>query len=216
MTAAISQWYSYRNQRQKQWRSFKVKAYHALMDTQFDSKVVKLHSDRGGEYTGKEFNHLLQKLGIKQSLTAHGTQAQHKGVAERLNHTLNNVVRTVLAASGLPKSLWGYALIYSVHLKNRLPHKALEKTGKATPYEVVHGEKPDMFKMTEFGCKLFVNGDPGDKLDPRASEARYLGPCNRISDRFFVYWPKRGTVTVERNIHFLDGFRVPGGYDCES
>lgn len=41
------------------------------------------------------------------------------GVAERLNYTLVNLVRAILAASKLPKSMWGYALRYATWVKNR-------------------------------------------------------------------------------------------------
>lgn len=186
----------------------KFKAYQALLENQMGLKVVVLHSDRGGEYTGKKFDQYLQELGIKRSLTAHDTP-QHNGVAERLNYTIANMVRAVLTGSKLPKSLWGYAVMYSVHLKNRLPHKALESVGK-TPYEVIYGRKPDLSRIKEFGCRIFVNVNNGDKLDPRGAEARYLGPCGETKDGFLVYWPKKGTVTVERNVRFPDGSAFEG------
>ena len=122
------------------------------------------------------------------------------------------MVRTALIGSKLPKSLWSYAVMYSVWLKNRLPHKALEGIGK-TPYEAVFGKKPDMSRAKEFGCKVFVKLGDDDKLNPRSVEGTYLGPSMETSDGFLVYWPRNGRVTVERNVKFLDGSAFEGEQD---
>jgi transposase InsO family protein len=42
-----------------------------------------LHTDRGGEFTGKDFRQFLKSKGIAQKLTVHDT-LEHNGVAERL------------------------------------------------------------------------------------------------------------------------------------
>ena len=186
----------------------KYQAYEVWMSTQYGRTVGTLHSDRGGEYTSTEFDQYLAKKGTKRSLTAHDTP-ERNGVAERLNYTLANLVRAALLGSGLPKSLWGYALMYATWLKNRVPHKAIESEGK-TPYEMVYGEKPDLSRAREFGCKVMVKVKAVDKLDARAKEGRYLGPSSETSDGFHVYWPKTRRVTVERNVRFLDGSAFEG------
>jgi hypothetical protein len=115
----------------------------------------------------------------------------------------------MLIASKLPKSLWGYALMYATWLKNRIPHKALENIQK-TPYELVFGEKPNLEKAKEWGCKVFVNVKNDDKLGARGRKGRYLGPSSETTDGFNIYWPGTGRVTVERNIRFLDGCAFEG------
>jgi len=75
-----------------------------------------------------------------QHMTAHDTP-QHHGVAEWLNWTILEKVRTMLHASGLPKFLWGEAARHTVWLKNRTPTKVL--AGK-TPYEAALGQMPDL------------------------------------------------------------------------
>jgi len=112
-------------------------------------------------------------------------------------------------ASGLDKSLWGFGLLYATWMKNRIPHKAIESEGK-TPYEMVYGEKPDLSRAREWGCRIFVNAKGKDKFDARALEGRYLGPSHETSDGFHVYWPKTGRVTVERSVRFLDGSSFEG------
>ena len=100
------------------------------------------------------------------------------------------MVQVSLLGSGLPKSLWGYALMYAVHLKNRLSHKALESVGK-TPYEMVYGEKPDLSNLKEFGCKVFVKLKKSDKLDARAVECHYLCPSIKTRTDFWCIGLRR-------------------------
>jgi hypothetical protein len=59
----------------------------------------------------------LNKMGTVRKLTIHD-MPKYNGVAERLNHTLLEKVRAMLHASGLPKNLWGKAVMHAVYLKN--------------------------------------------------------------------------------------------------
>ena len=52
-----------------------------------DARIKILHSDRGGEYLGKEFIMYLKSKGMVQKLTVHDTP-QHNGVAECRNRTI--------------------------------------------------------------------------------------------------------------------------------
>ena len=62
----------------------KYKLYEAMMSQQRDVCIKTLFTDRGGEYTSKEFEEYLAKKGTKHRLTMHDTLEQN-GVAERLN-----------------------------------------------------------------------------------------------------------------------------------
>lgn len=90
---------------------------------------------------------------------------EHNGVAERLNRTLVERVRAMLHASGLPKSLWGEAMMHAVWLKNRSSTRALD--GK-TPYEMLYNKKPDLSGIPVWGCRVKVHSTDGSKLDMRA------------------------------------------------
>ena len=107
-----------------------------------------LRTDNGGEFTSEEFEEYLRKEGIKHELTIPKCPEQN-GVAEQLNRTLMEMVRSMLADSELPKSFWAEALSTAVYLRNRSPTKAVE--GK-TPYEAIHGEKPKVGHLRIFGC----------------------------------------------------------------
>ena len=65
---------------------------------------------------------------------------QHNGVVKKRNHTLMDMVRSMLSNSPLPISLWMEALKTAVYLLNRIPTKAVPKT----PLELWIGRKPSL------------------------------------------------------------------------
>ncbi|PPQ83632.1 hypothetical protein CVT26_000950 [Gymnopilus dilepis] len=173
------------------------KAYEAWVSTQLGARVKVLHSDRGGEYMGKEFTLYLKSKGTVQKLNVHDTP-QHLGVAERRNRTIVERVRALLHASGLPKFLWGEAARHVVWLMNRTSTKAVDGM---TPYEAAFGKKPDLRGLREWGEKVWVRIEGGNKLGGRVKEGRWVGVDER-SKGVRVYWPDSKTVSVERNVYY--------------
>ena len=82
-----------------------------------------MRSDNGGEYSGREFQEYL-KAGVQHELTVPRT-LQQNGVAEWLNRTLVEMVRTMLVESNLDQRFWGKALSTAVYVRNRSPTKAV-------------------------------------------------------------------------------------------
>ena len=136
-------------------------------------KIKTLHSDNGGEYTSTKFTSYLTKEGIKHELTTPYTPQQN-GVAERLNRTLIEGVRTVLADSKLPHRLWAEALSTALYLRNRSPTEALEGI---TPYETWSGTKPDVSSLRIFGCSAYAHVPKVErrKLDSKTRKFMLLG-----------------------------------------
>jgi hypothetical protein len=62
-------------------------AFEAWLSTQYNVRIKKLRSDRGGEYLTGEFSDHLRKKGTTRRLTVHDTP-EYNGVSERLNRTL--------------------------------------------------------------------------------------------------------------------------------
>ena len=96
--------------------------WKALVEKSSGRKIKTFCSDNEGEYTSSEFASYLTKEGIKHKLTTPHTP-QQIGVAERLNRTLIEGVRTVLADLKLPHRFWAEALSTAVCLQNRSPTK---------------------------------------------------------------------------------------------
>ncbi len=107
-------------------------------------------------------------------------------------------IRALLHASGLPKFLWGEAARHVIWLLNRTPTKALD--GK-TPYEAAYGRKPCLKGLREWGEKVWVRTEGGDKLGDRVKEGRWMG-FDEQSKGFRIYWPDKRCVSVERNVYY--------------
>ena len=58
--------------------------FEVWANTQHDAKIMRLRSDRGGEYLDGEFSKHLQRNGTIRLLTTHDTP-EYNGVSERLN-----------------------------------------------------------------------------------------------------------------------------------
>jgi hypothetical protein len=119
-------------------------------------------------------------------------------VTECRNCMIVEHIHALLHASGLPRMLWGEAAHHVVWLMNRTLTKAV--AGK-TPYKAAFGIKPDLSQLREWGKKVWVRIEGGDKLGGRVREGRWLGIDER-SNCCRVYWPDKQTVTTEHNVYF--------------
>ena len=96
------------------------KIYKAEAENQLDRKIKRLRSDHGGEYFSNEFDSFCAEHGIIHEKTP-PYSPQSNGVAERKNHTLNDLVNAMLDTSGLSKAWWGEAMLTACHVVNRVP-----------------------------------------------------------------------------------------------
>ena len=175
------------------------KAYEAWVENHMGVRLKVLNSDRGGEYLGGDFIAYLKSRGTLQKLSVHDTH-QESGVAERRNRTIVERVRALLHASGLPKNLWAEAARHVVWLLNRTTTKAVEGM---TPYEAAFGKKPNLKGIREWGERVWVRVEGGNKLGGRVREGKWLG-VDEESKGVRVYWPDTKTITVERNTYYDD------------
>ena len=76
-----------------------------------------------------------------------------------------------------------------------------------TPYEMVHGKKPNLQDTYKWGKDIYVKIKQDDKLAPQATRAKWIGHSSQ-SDGHLIYWPSRHKVSVERNIIFDTGEKV--------
>ncbi|PIL23016.1 hypothetical protein GSI_14323 [Ganoderma sinense ZZ0214-1] len=172
-------------------------SYEAWLETHEGVRIKVLNIDRSGEFLSDEFIAHLDSRGVELKLSVHDTH-EHAGVSERLNRTVMEKVRAMLIASGLPRFLWGEALLHAVWLKNRTSTKAL--SGR-TPYEALTGSPPDLSGVPIWGAQVWVHDDSSGKVGVRAVAGRWVG-FDPQSKGHRVYWPERRTVTVERNVTF--------------
>ena len=89
----------------------------ALVENQSGYRLKCLRTDNGGEYVSCAFEQLCDERGIKHQLTAPYTPPQI-GLAERMNRTIQERVRSMLSHAGLPQHFWPEAISTTLHLIN--------------------------------------------------------------------------------------------------
>jgi transposase InsO family protein len=78
------------------------KIYKVEVENQLERKIKCLRSDRRGEYFSNEFSEFCTVHGIIQErMPLYSPQSN--GIAERKNHTLTELVNTMLEIVGLSK-----------------------------------------------------------------------------------------------------------------
>ena len=93
------------------------------------------------------------------------------GLAERMNRTIMERVRSMLAHAKLPKTFWAKALSTTTYVINRSPFVPLDGD---TPQKVWIGKEVSYGHLKVFGCLAYVHvaKDRRGKLDPKTR------PCN--------------------------------------
>ena len=173
--------------------------WKALVEKSSGKKVKVFRTDNGGEYTSTKFENYLKKEGITHQLTVPKTPEQN-GVAERMNRTLVESVRSMLADAKLPHKFWAETLSTAVYLRNRSPTVAVK--GK-TPFEAWTGRKPNVKHLRVFGCEAYahVPKDERKKLDSKARKCILLG-YGAETKGYRLYDQKRARVFHSRDVQF--------------
>ena len=150
------------------------KEYQALVEGPTGEQIGILHTHRGGEYVGKEFKRYLMSQQIDHEETDAESPEQN-GVAERLNRTLMDKARVMVAHTGLSKRFWAEVVNTANYHHNRSPCQSFR--GHITPYESWHGKKPDIAHLGTFGCIAYarIPDRKRTKLDDKVERVRFLG-----------------------------------------
>ena len=173
--------------------------WKSLVERSSGRKLKVLRSDNGGEYTSTKFQDYLKSEGISHQRTVPKTPEQN-GVAERMNRTLVETIRSMLVDAKLPHKFWAEALSTAVYLKNRSPTKALKNM---TPYEAWTKEKPKVEHLRVFGCDAYahVAKDERQKLDSKSRKCIFLGYGTETKG-YRLYDPSRLKVFFSRDVRF--------------
>lgn len=100
------------------------KKFKAAVERESGRKIKALRSDRGGEFTSREFQEFCEANGIRRPMTV-PRSPQQNGVAERKNRTILNIARSMLKSKKLPKEFWAEAVACAVYLSNRSPTRSV-------------------------------------------------------------------------------------------
>ena len=158
------------------------------------NQIKTLSFDNGGEYISTEFTEYLTEEGIKHELTRPHTPQQN-GVAERLNRTLIEGVRTMLGDSNLPQRFWSEALSTMVYIQNRSPTKTLRESLLMKRWR---GTKPDVSSLGVFRSCAYAHVPRVEsrKLNSKTRRCVLLGyRTNKKGYRLYDFrWMKSSTA----------------------
>lgn len=101
------------------------KKFYAYILTQFSAKLKAFQCDGATEFVKLQaFRSFLDDNGILLRISCPHTHQQN-GKAERMHHTILNMVRSLLFQASLPSQFWVEVLHTAVHLLNILPSPKL-------------------------------------------------------------------------------------------
>ncbi|CAI7783124.1 unnamed protein product [Closterium sp. NIES-54] len=129
-----------------------------------DLPVLRLHSDRGGEFSSDLLRDFCRGEGITQSFTL-PESPQQNGIAERRIGLVMEVARTSMIHAAAPHFLWPFAVRYAAHQLNLWPRVSLPETSPILRWT---GKVGDASVFRVWGSRAFVCDTSADKLSARA------------------------------------------------
>ncbi|GJT06832.1 retrovirus-related pol polyprotein from transposon TNT 1-94 [Tanacetum coccineum] len=127
---------------------------------------------------------------------------QQNGVAERMNRTLLERARAMLATASLGKSFWAEAVNTACYVINRSPSTAVELK---TPMEMWTGKPVNYSDLHIFGSPVYVmyNSQETTKLDPKSRKCLFLGYADGVKG-YRLWDPTAHKVVVSRDVVFME------------
>ncbi|CAI7876837.1 unnamed protein product [Closterium sp. NIES-53] len=136
-----------------------------------DLLVLRLHSDRGAEFSSDLLRYFCRGEGILQSFTLPDSP-QKNGIAERRIGLVMEVARTSMIHAAAPHFLWLFAVRYAAHQLNLWPRVSLPETSPTLRWTGKVGNA-SVFRV--WGSRAFVRDTSADKLSARTIPCVFLG-----------------------------------------
>ncbi|CAI7850703.1 unnamed protein product [Closterium sp. NIES-53] len=136
-----------------------------------DFPVLRLHSDRGGEFSSARLGAFCRAQGIRQTFTLPASPQQN-GIAESRIGMVMDVACTSMVHAAAPHFLWPFAVQYAAHQLNLQPRVSLPETSPTLRWT---GKVGDASAFRVWGSRAFVRDLSADKLSPRAVPCVFLG-----------------------------------------
>ncbi|CAI7747543.1 unnamed protein product, partial [Closterium sp. NIES-54] len=136
-----------------------------------DFPVLRLHSDKGGEFSSDLLRAFCRAEGIRQTFTLLPSPQQN-GIAECRIGMVMDIARTSMIHAAAPHFLWPFAVQYAAHQINLQPRVSLPET---TPTLRWTGKVGDASVFRVWGSQAFVSDTSADKLSSHAVPCVFLG-----------------------------------------
>ncbi|CAI7765844.1 unnamed protein product [Closterium sp. NIES-54] len=136
-----------------------------------DLPLLRLHSNRGGEFSSDLLWNFCHGEGILQSFSLPASPQQN-GIAERRIGLVMEVARTSMIHAAARHFLWTFAVQYAAHQLNLWPRVSLPETSPTLRWTRKAG---DASEFRVWGSRAFVRDTTTDKLSARAIPCVFLG-----------------------------------------
>ncbi|CAI7923906.1 unnamed protein product [Closterium sp. NIES-53] len=136
-----------------------------------DLPILRLHSDRGGEFSSDLLRDFCRGEGITQSFTLPNSPKQN-GITECRIGLVMEVARTSMIHAAAPHFLWPFVVRYAAHQLNLWPRVSLPETSPTLRWT---GKVGDASVFWVWGSRAFVRDTSTDKLSARAIPCVFLG-----------------------------------------
>ncbi|CAI7834650.1 unnamed protein product [Closterium sp. NIES-53] len=162
-----------------------------------DPPVLRLHSDRGGEFSSDLLRAFCRAKGIRQTFTLPASPQQN-GIAECHIGMVMDIARTSMIHAAAPHFLWPFAVQYAAHQINLQPRVSLPETTSTLRWT---GKVGDASAFRVWGSRDFVRDTSEDKLFSRAVPCVFLGfPPD--APRWQFYHPTSRHVLTSQDVTF--------------
>ncbi|CAI7890638.1 unnamed protein product [Closterium sp. NIES-53] len=162
-----------------------------------DLPVLRLHSDRGREFSSELLRDFCRGEGITQSFTLPASPQQN-GFAERCIDLVMEITRTSMIHADAPHFLWPFAVRYAAHQLNLWPRVSLPETSPTLRWT---GKVGDASVFRVWGSRAVVCNTSADKLSARTISCLFLGfPPDAPGWQF--YHPTSHCVLSSQDVKF--------------
>ncbi|CAI7860281.1 unnamed protein product, partial [Closterium sp. NIES-53] len=164
---------------------------------QRDLPILRLHSDRGGEFSSSLLAGFCRDESIIQSFTLPASP-QKNGIAERRIGLIMEVARTSMIHAAAPHFLWPFAVRNAAHQLNLWPRVSLPETSPTLHWT---GKVGDASAFWVWGALSLVRDSTASKLSPRTLRCAFLGfPIDASPWQF--YYPRSRCVFSSQDVTF--------------
>ncbi|CAI7879902.1 unnamed protein product, partial [Closterium sp. NIES-53] len=162
-----------------------------------DFPVLRLHFDRGGEFSSARLGAFCRAQGIRQTFTLPASPQQN-GIAERRIGMVMDVARMSMIHAAAPHFLWPFAVQYAAHQLNLQPRVSLPETSPTLRWT---GKVGDASAFRVWGSRAFVRDLSADKLSLCAVPCVFFGfPPDALGWQF--YHPTSRRVLSSQDVTF--------------
>nr|GEW14819.1 Gag-Pol polyprotein [Tanacetum cinerariifolium] len=144
----------------------------------------------------------VEKVNVEEAVVFLRCHFSQQVVSERMNRTLLERARAMLATTSLGKSFWAEAVNTACYVINRSPSTAIELK---TPMEMWTGKPVKYSDLHIIGSSVYAmyNSQETTKLDSKSRKCFFLGYADGVKG-YRLWDPTAQKVVISRDVVFME------------